>query len=183
MSLTALRSAVDAGAASSALDPECHCLLQAGAWVEQVIGADDPGRRGVPLTTSSREGGRGCLASRFRLLRRLPLSSVAGRLPYARGEVEALQGAWRRLQAQKEEEMTKLLDQAMVEIVELPEDAQDSSAARLLADLADEHAWAARLAATTDAQWDRMAAMVRQGITAGDTTPLDDVFPSLAAKP
>ena len=79
--------------------------------------------------------------------------------------------------------MTKLLEQAIVEIEKLPEDAQDAIAARLLADLADEQAWAARFAVTTDAQWDRMAAMVRQEIADGDMTPLNDVFPTLVSKP
>jgi hypothetical protein len=46
--------------------------------------------------------------------------------------------------------------------------------------VADEHAWAARFAATTDAQWDRLADAVRRTIAAGDTAPLDDVFPPIA---
>lgn len=79
--------------------------------------------------------------------------------------------------------MTKLLEQAIVEIEKQPEDVQDAIAARLLADLADENEWAARFAATTDTQWDCMAAMVRREIAAGDTTPLDDVFPALVSKP
>ena len=79
--------------------------------------------------------------------------------------------------------MTKLLEQAIVEIEKLPEDAQDAFAARLLADLADEQAWTACFAVTTDAQWDRMAAMVRQEIADGDMTPLNDVFPTLVSKP
>lgn len=79
--------------------------------------------------------------------------------------------------------MTKLLEQVVAEIEKLPEDAQDAIAARLLTDLADEQAWTARFAATTDAQWDRMAAMVRREIAAGDTMPLDDVCPTLVLKP
>ena len=79
--------------------------------------------------------------------------------------------------------MTKLLEQAVAEIEKLPEDAQDAIAARLLADLADEQAWAARFAATTDAHWKRMAEMVRREIAAGDTIPLDDVFPTRVSKP
>jgi len=73
--------------------------------------------------------------------------------------------------------MTELLKQAIAEIEKLPEDVQDAIAARLLAELADEKGWAARFAATTDAQWDRMAEMVRREITAGDTFALDDLFP------
>ncbi|HOE12753.1 MAG TPA: hypothetical protein PKJ23_15145, partial [bacterium] len=69
--------------------------------------------------------------------------------------------------------MTKLLEQAIAEIGKLPEDAQDAIAASLPADLADEQSWAARFAATTDGQWDRMTEIVRQEIAAGDTIPLD----------
>ncbi len=79
--------------------------------------------------------------------------------------------------------MTKLLEQAVAEIEKLPEDAQDAIAARLLADLADENAWADRFSATTEAQWERMAALVRQEIGAEDAIPLDDVFPSDSSQP
>jgi hypothetical protein len=79
--------------------------------------------------------------------------------------------------------MIKLLEQAVAEIEKLPEDAQDAIAARLLADLADEKAWAGRFAATTEAQWERMAALVRQEISMGGMIPLDDLFPSNASQP
>ena len=78
--------------------------------------------------------------------------------------------------------MIKLLEQAVAEIEKLPEDAQDAIAARLLADLADEKAWAARFAATTEAQWERMAALARQEIASEDPIPLDDAFPSSASQ-
>lgn len=77
--------------------------------------------------------------------------------------------------------MIKLLEQAVAEIEKLPEDAQDAIAVRLLADLADEKAWAARFAATTEDQWERMAALVRQEIDAEEPIALDDVFPSSAS--
>jgi len=79
--------------------------------------------------------------------------------------------------------MIKLLEQAVAEIEKLPEDAQDAIAARLLADLADEKAWADRFAATTEAQWERMAALVRREIGAEESIPLDDIFPSSASQP
>lgn len=79
--------------------------------------------------------------------------------------------------------MIKLLEQAVAEIEKLPEDAQDAIAARLLADLADEQAWAARSAATTEAQWERMAALARQEIDAEDTIPFEDVFPATSSQP
>lgn len=79
--------------------------------------------------------------------------------------------------------MIKLLEQAVAEIEKLPEDAQDAIAARLLADLADEQAWAARFGATTEAQWERMAALVRQEIGTEDTVPFEDVFPASSSQP
>ena len=73
--------------------------------------------------------------------------------------------------------MRELLQRAITTIEKLPPDVQDAIAARLLAEAADEQAWAAQFKATTDAQWDRMAEMVRRAIAAEDITPLDDVFP------
>lgn len=59
---------------------------------------------------------------------------------------------------------TELLQQAIAEIQKLPPDQQDAIAARFLADLQDEQKWETQFAATTDDQWDQMAAMVRQEI-------------------
>jgi phage I-like protein len=74
--------------------------------------------------------------------------------------------------------MTELLRQAIAQIEKLPPDQQDAIAARLLAELQDEQKWETRFAATTDEQWDRMAAMVRQEIAKGETISLDEVFPA-----
>ena len=74
--------------------------------------------------------------------------------------------------------MTELLQQAIAQIQQLPPDRQDAIAARFLAELQDEQKWEARFAATTDEQWDRMAAMVKQEIEKVETTPLGEVFPS-----
>lgn len=74
--------------------------------------------------------------------------------------------------------MTKLLQQAIAEIKKLPADQQDAIAARFLAELQDEQKWENRFAATTDDQWDQMAAMVHQEIAEGETVPLDEVFPA-----
>jgi hypothetical protein len=73
--------------------------------------------------------------------------------------------------------MRALLQRAIAAIEKLPPDVQDAIATRLLAEAADEQAWAAQFEATTDAQWDRMAEMVRRAINEGGTTPLDDVLP------
>jgi len=80
--------------------------------------------------------------------------------------------------------MTELLQQAIAQIQKLPSDQQDAIAygtakliaSRLLAELQDEQKWGASFAATTDDQWDQMAAMVRQEIAKGDSIPLDEVF-------
>ena len=72
--------------------------------------------------------------------------------------------------------MTELLQKAIAQIQKLPPDQQDAIAARFLAELQDEQKWETRFAATTDDQWDRMAAMVRQEIAKGETVPLDQVF-------
>lgn len=74
--------------------------------------------------------------------------------------------------------MTALLAQAMAAIQQLPAEAQDAIATRLLAEVVDEHAWAERFEATTDAQWDQLAASVRQAIATEEQVTLDDVFPS-----
>ncbi|HZF10978.1 MAG TPA: hypothetical protein VFE33_19485 [Thermoanaerobaculia bacterium] len=74
--------------------------------------------------------------------------------------------------------MTVLLEQAMAEIEKLPADTQDAIAARLLAEVADEQAWAERFEATTDTQWDRLAESARNEIANGDFVPLDEVFPA-----
>ncbi|MEW6492183.1 MAG: hypothetical protein AB1589_06670 [Cyanobacteriota bacterium] len=73
--------------------------------------------------------------------------------------------------------MTELLQRVIAELEKLPEDEQNAIATRLLAELEDERAWKVRFESTTNEQWDRLAQMVRQEIVAGDTTPLDEVFP------
>ena len=74
--------------------------------------------------------------------------------------------------------MTALLEKAITEIEKLPDDLQDAIAARLLAEMADEREWMKRFESTTDAQWDRMAEMVRREIESGDATPLDEFLPA-----
>lgn len=74
--------------------------------------------------------------------------------------------------------MTELLQQAIAQIQKLPPDQQDAIASRFLAESKDEQNWETRFAATTDDQWDQMAAMIRQEIAGGETVPLDEVFPS-----
>jgi hypothetical protein len=67
--------------------------------------------------------------------------------------------------------MTELLEQAITEIGKLPAEEQDAIASRILAELADEQEWTTRFNATTDQQWDRLAELARQEISAGDTEP------------
>jgi hypothetical protein len=60
--------------------------------------------------------------------------------------------------------MTKLLQQAIAQIQQLPPEQQDAIASRFLEELQDEQNWETRFASTTDEQWDRMAAIVRQEV-------------------
>jgi hypothetical protein len=76
---------------------------------------------------------------------------------------------------------SELLQRAIAVLEKLPEDEQNAIAARLLAEVEDEQAWAASFEATTDAQWDRLAASARQDIATGDTAPLEEVFPNIEA--
>ena len=73
--------------------------------------------------------------------------------------------------------MTELLRQVSAQIEKLPPNQQDAIAARFLAELQDEQKWETRFAATTDDQWDQMAAIVRLEIASGETVPLNNVFP------
>ena len=73
--------------------------------------------------------------------------------------------------------MTELLRQAIAQIEKLPPDQQDAIAARFLAELQDEQKWETSFAATTDDQWDQMAAIVREEIASGNTLSLDTIFP------
>ena len=73
--------------------------------------------------------------------------------------------------------MTTLLQRAVAEVEKLPIEDQDAIASRLLAEVEDERRWAARFAATTDDQWDRIVAEVRRDVATGGTRPLDEAFP------
>ena len=80
-------------------------------------------------------------------------------------------------------DMTTLLQQAIAEIEKLPAEGQDAIATRIIADLADERAWATRFGATSDEQWERLAQRARREVASGETTPLDEVFPPSASQP
>ncbi len=73
--------------------------------------------------------------------------------------------------------MTELLQRAIAEVSKLSDEDQDAIATRLLAELEDEQAWQSRFAATTDNQWDNLAALVRQDIASGGLVSTDEVFP------
>lgn len=73
--------------------------------------------------------------------------------------------------------MTELLERVIAQLKTLPDEQQDAIASRLLAEMEDEQKWQALFASTTDAQWDKMAQMVRQEIAAGEILPLAEVFP------
>ena len=73
--------------------------------------------------------------------------------------------------------MTELLERAIIEIGKLPTEEQDAIATRILAELADEQEWTARFNATSDEQWDRLSELARREIVAGESEPLEEVFP------
>lgn len=79
--------------------------------------------------------------------------------------------------------MTALLQRAVDQAEQLSGEDQDAIASRLIAEVEDEQGWAARFAATTDDQWDRLVAGVRLDTAAGNTRPLDEVFPPGDARP
>jgi len=56
--------------------------------------------------------------------------------------------------------MTELLQQALVEVSKLSDEQQDAIATRLLSEIENEQAWQASFEATTDTQWDNLAALV-----------------------
>ena len=72
--------------------------------------------------------------------------------------------------------MTELLRDVFSQLQQLPDDQQDAIASRLLIELNDDLRWEKNFAKTSDAQWEKMASMVRQEISMGETIPLNDVF-------
>jgi hypothetical protein len=74
--------------------------------------------------------------------------------------------------------MTELLERVIEQLKILPADEQDAIATRFLAEIEDEKSWKSSFASTTDDQWDNLASMVRQEITAGEFSPLDGLLSS-----
>ena len=68
--------------------------------------------------------------------------------------------------------MTKLLEQAMQRVAELPEDEQDAVAALVLAELEAEGRWDKRFAESQDALAE-LAAEAVESDEEGSTTPLE----------
>jgi hypothetical protein len=76
--------------------------------------------------------------------------------------------------------MTQLLQQALAEIEKLPAETQNAVAARILADLGDDQAWAASFESTSAEQWDRLAALAREEISVGvDPSEYDELLKRL----
>ena len=72
--------------------------------------------------------------------------------------------------------MTSLLERAFAEAASLSEADQDAIAARILAEIEDEREWDRRFDATTDEQWDKLAAMARREIEADGSASLDELI-------
>jgi hypothetical protein len=64
---------------------------------------------------------------------------------------------------------TKLLKEIICKLENLPSEQQDAIASRFLAELEDEQIWTNSFATTTNEQWDKLAALVRQDIATGNT--------------
>ena len=71
--------------------------------------------------------------------------------------------------------MTDLLERAFNKASTLSEAEQDAIAARILAEIEDERAWDERFEATTEEQWDKLAAMARRETEADGSTSLDEL--------
>lgn len=68
--------------------------------------------------------------------------------------------------------MTRLLDQALARVSQLPDDEQDAGAALILAELEDEDRWNDAFASSTD----HLAALADEALTEhrrGETQPFD----------
>ena len=76
--------------------------------------------------------------------------------------------------------MNEPVERAIADFEGLPEDEQDATVERLLADLADEQAWATRLA---DADWEAISAQVSQEIGIEVTIGFEDLFPPSSSQP
>ncbi len=74
--------------------------------------------------------------------------------------------------------MTKLLQQVMEKLQQLPPYQQDAIATLILAELEDDENWETSFAATTDEQWERMAEITLKEIANGETVSLEEIFPS-----
>ena len=72
--------------------------------------------------------------------------------------------------------MTQLLEQAIAEVQKLPGPAQDSIAALILEQIADDHAWDEAFARSQD-QLARLAAKAREDIAAGRVRRLERKAP------
>jgi hypothetical protein len=72
--------------------------------------------------------------------------------------------------------MTRLLESAFEVARKLPESDQDTIAAMILEQIADDPAWDEKFAGSQDLLA-KLAAKAREDITANGTIPLDDVLP------
>ncbi len=72
--------------------------------------------------------------------------------------------------------MTQLLEHAIAEVKKLPDPAQDSIAALILEQIADDHAWDEAFARSQD-QLARLAAKAREDIAAGRVRRLERKAP------
>ncbi len=68
------------------------------------------------------------------------------------------------------------LQRVVDRVKKLPPERQEAVASRWLQDLEDEAKWEELFSATTEEQWDKLAAQAREAIEAGETEPLEKLL-------
>jgi len=69
--------------------------------------------------------------------------------------------------------MTKLMQQFIERLQEIPENKQDEYAAVYLKELEDDQRWEELFARTTEEQWEKLVKEAREEVEKGETLPLD----------
>ncbi len=73
--------------------------------------------------------------------------------------------------------MTAILEKAVAAVIKAPPEVQNAIGQLILAELHDERQWQQAFDQTSDAQWDRLAGIVRDEIAKGETDSLDTLTP------
>lgn len=71
-------------------------------------------------------------------------------------------------------DMTKLMQQFIERLREIPEEEQDKYAATYLKELEDDQRWEELFARTSEEQWEKLIEEAREEVEEGETVPLDE---------